>query len=148
MKSAQIRQEVKRLAVLPWTLELRRNQDGSYFARVLELPGCMTEGRNELQALKRGATIPLPIDGRRFSGKFTVRTSPLMHRLATENARRLGVSLNEFASEALALAAGGALRLDGKASRQPDDPIAEAHGTAKGLRGALLRDRQRERRRG
>src|SRR3990172_7662481 len=53
MKSAQIRQEVKRLAVLPWTLELRRNQDGSYFARVLELPGCMTEGPNELQALKR-----------------------------------------------------------------------------------------------
>ena len=163
MKSAQIGQEVKRLALLPWTLELRRNQDGSYFARVLELPGCMTEGPNELQALKRlheatllwletelerGATIPRPIDGRRFSGKFTVRTSPLMHRLATETARRLGVSLNEFASEALALAAGGALRLDGKASRQPDDPIAEARGTAKGLRGALLRDRQRERRRG
>jgi hypothetical protein len=99
---------------------------------VLELPGCMTEGPNELQALnhlreatllwletelERGATVPRPIDGRRFSGKFTVRTSPLMHRLATETARRLGVSLNEFASEALALAAGGALQLDGKASR-------------------------------
>jgi len=41
-----------------------------------------------------------------------------VHRLATETARRLGVSLNEFANEALALAAGGALRLDGKASRQ------------------------------
>jgi len=30
----------------------------------------------------------------------------------------------------------------------PDDPIAAARGTAKGLRVALLRDRQRERQRG
>ncbi len=30
----------------------------------------------------------------------------------------------------------------------PEDPIAAARGTAKGLRGALLKERKRERRRG
>lgn len=113
---------VRRCLELPWTFELRRNHDGSFFARVVELPGCMTEGENEAAALtnlryalrlwietelERGADIPEPRPATRtYSGKFTVRTSPLVHRLAAETARRLGVSLNEFASEALALAAG------------------------------------------
>ena len=143
MRKAKSRKEIERLLALPWTVELRRNHDGTYFARVVELPGCMTEGADEHEALRnlrraqtlwldmeiaRGASIPEPRPSRQYSGKFTVRTSPLVHRLAAETARRLKVSLNEFVSEALALAAGAssgttAANRDGrrksKAGRQP-----------------------------
>jgi antitoxin HicB len=127
--------EIERLLALPWTVELRRNHDGTFFAQVVELPGCMTEGADEHEALRnlreaqalwleseiaRGATVPEPRALRKYSGKFTVRTSPLVHRLAAETAGRLGVSLNEFASEALALAASANLGIashNGKARR-------------------------------
>jgi len=103
---------------------MRRNHDGSIFARIVELPGCMTEGADRHEALhnldqalrlwlatelERGASIPTPLGAKAYSGKFTVRTSPVVHRLAAETAEHLGVSLNEFASEAIALLAGGAM---------------------------------------
>lgn len=81
----------------------------------------MTEGADEHEALRnlrkaqelwleteiaRGARIPEPRPSNKYSGKFTVRTSPLVHGLAAETARRLGVPLNELVSEALALAVG------------------------------------------
>lgn len=121
MRKATIRMQIERLLALPWTAELRRNHDGTFVARVVELPGCMTEGADDHEALRnlrkaqelwleteiaRGASVPEPTPSRQYSGKFTVRTSSLVHRLAAETARRLGVSLNEFTSEALALAAG------------------------------------------
>lgn len=120
------RAEVRRLLALPWSIELRSNVDGGFFARILELPGCMTEGRDERTALRnlraatelwleteleRGAAIPEPLPDRSYSGKFTVRTSPLVHRMAAQTAERLGVSLNELASEALALVAGAGTTL-------------------------------------
>ena len=119
--------EVRRYAQQPWTKELRRDADGSVFARVVELPGCMTSGADEVEALTRldaalelwleveleqGHAIPEPLPpARDYSGKFTVRTSPLVHRLAADAAEGMGVSLNEFASEALAIAAGAAAPL-------------------------------------
>jgi predicted RNase H-like HicB family nuclease len=33
-------------------VELRRNHDGTFSARVVELPGCMTEGVDEHEALR------------------------------------------------------------------------------------------------
>jgi len=158
VKKAKIRTEVRRLLSLPWAVELRRNHDGTFFARVVELPGCMTEGVDEHEALRnlreaqelwleselaRGAPIPEPGPSHRHSGKFTVRTSVLVHRLAAETAKRLGVSLNEFASEALALtvgASGAVPVLDGRARKgnrsevhrvaAPDGKGARAHGRA------------------
>jgi len=142
VRKARNRMQIERLLALSWTVELRRNHDGTFFARVVELPGCMTEGADEHQALRnlrkaqelwleselaRGATIPEPRSSRQYSGKFTVRTSSLVHRLAAEAAGRLGVSLNEFASEALALTAGAHAGIpggDGKARRRAE---AKAH---------------------
>lgn len=113
MRKAKTKAEIERLLGLPWTVELRRNHDGTFFARVVELPGCMTEGAEEHKALRNlrkaqelwlvtevacGASIPEPGPAHQYSGKFTVRTSSLVHRLAAETAKRLGVSLNEFAS--------------------------------------------------
>ena len=121
MRRTKIRAEIERSLNRPWTVELRRNHDGTFFGRIVELPGCMTEGADEYEALRnlrkalalwleteitRGAPIPSPMPSRRYSGKFTVRTSALVHRLAAETAQSLGVSLNEFTNEALALAVG------------------------------------------
>ena len=62
--------------------------------------------------LEQGHAIPEPLPAARdYSGKFTIRTSPLVHRLAADAAEGMGVSLNEFASEALAIAAGAAAPL-------------------------------------
>lgn len=120
VRSEAIRAEVARLAALPWTTELRRNDDGSVFARIVELPGCMTEADTDADALdairealtmwleselRRGHEIPTPHE-RRYSGTFSVRTSAWLHRLAAETAKRQGVSLNEFVNEAVAYAAG------------------------------------------
>ena len=118
---------MQRLVRLPWTKELRLDDDGSVFARVVELPGCMSSGADEAEALRRldaalalwlqveleqGHAIPEPLPPTRdYSGTFTVRTSPLVHRLAADAAAGMGVSLNEFASEALAMAAAAAAPL-------------------------------------
>ncbi len=117
-----IEQEVQRLAALPWTIELKPNEEGGFFARIVEVPGCMTEGETEIEAvqnlketlevwlqseLEQGHQIPTP-ESKRYSGTFTVRTSPWLHRLAAEAAQRENVSLNEFVNEAIAFAAGGA----------------------------------------
>ncbi len=37
--------EIERLLGLPWTVELRRNHDGTFFARVVELPGTRRRGK-------------------------------------------------------------------------------------------------------
>jgi predicted RNase H-like HicB family nuclease len=37
---------------LPYTKELRRNSDGTFFAKIRELRGCMTEGDTEKEALE------------------------------------------------------------------------------------------------
>lgn len=125
--------EIERLATLPWTVEMRRNHDGSIFARIIELPGCMTEGANRQKALRnldealrlwlavemeQGAFIPIPLGAKAYSGKFMVRTSPVVHRLAAEAAEHHGVSLNEFASEAIALLASGAIPKPTRRSRR------------------------------
>jgi antitoxin HicB len=36
----------------PYTRELIRNEDGTWFARVMEFQGCMSEGKTEKEALK------------------------------------------------------------------------------------------------
>jgi predicted HicB family RNase H-like nuclease len=49
-----------------------------------------------------GHEPPRPITGRRFSGKFVIRTSPALHaRLAVEAAEQ-NVSLNQWAVQKLA----------------------------------------------
>lgn len=141
MKDGGPEAEVRRLAALAWTTELRRNDDGTTFARIVEFPGCMTEGASDEDAVRnlrealllwleteldRGHEIPTPA-ARRYSGTFSVRTSPWLHRLASEAARRQHVSLNEFVNEAVAYAAG---------IRAPHADAARAQRSSGGVRGA------------
>lgn len=99
-----------------YTIEIRENEDGSFFARIPDLPGCRTEaemGTDVLEAIedaKRvwietavedGAPIPPPRDAEDYSGRFVARVPHSMHADLVAAARREGVSLNTLVVAAL-----------------------------------------------
>ena len=105
-------------------LQHRDDGDGSYwFATVEELPGCMSDGDTEGEALaavrdamhgwisaalEEGRPIPEPRRDELFtySGQFRVRLPSGLHEVLADEARREGVSLNHFVSSALSAAVG------------------------------------------
>jgi antitoxin HicB len=111
---------------LPYTIEVTRDSGeevSGLFARVVELPGCMTQADTfaELEAmiedamrgwieaaLESGQDIPEPHPKVKYSGKFIVRVPRSLHRALVETAEREGVSLNMFVSTALGKAVGHA----------------------------------------
>lgn len=108
---------------LPYTILLSREDEATWFARVLELPGCMTEGDSAAEAvemiqdamsgwlevaLEDRAAIPEPRFGEDYSGKFVVRVPKSLHRDLALAAEREGASLNQFINTALARAVGRA----------------------------------------
>jgi antitoxin HicB len=111
------RNKVKEYLSKPYARELIRNEDGTWYARVVELKGCMTEGDTEEEALEAlgdamkawlevaiedKEPIPEPLESRAYSGKFVVRVPRTMHRDLTKRAEIEGVSLNQFVLTALA----------------------------------------------
>ncbi len=105
---------------LPYTIEVIREVDEegeeSWFARVAELPGCMTEADDFAElgemiqdamiswietALEDGQPIPEPRPVEGYSGKFVIRVPKSLHRELAETAERDGVSLNTFVNTAL-----------------------------------------------
>lgn len=109
---------------LPYTVEVIRDEsDGlpGYVARVVELPGCLTQGDDFQElgemveeamrlwietALEDGQTIPQPRSTTQHSGKFLVRVPRSLHRQLVEAAERDGVSLNNLVNVILARAMG------------------------------------------
>lgn len=105
---------------LPYAVRIYREPDGSGFtAEIPDLPGCITcaDTLDEVWALiddaKRGwlelaladgdpIPEPAPMLEEQPSGKFTVRVPRSLHRKLSEEARREGVSLNQFVTVALA----------------------------------------------
>ena len=108
---------------LPYTIELIREDDSTWFARIVELPGCITEG-DSLEdatvmiydalaswvesALEDGQLIPEPRSAEEYSGKFVVRVPKSLHRDLVEAAAREKVSLNQYIGVELARAVGRA----------------------------------------
>jgi antitoxin HicB len=103
---------------LQYTIRLKKNADGSYFAEIEELPGCMTEGDTKEEALKmiedakkawletaiaRKVTIPEPTTDE-YSGKFNVRVPKFLHRQLAYKAKQENVSLNTYITTTLASA--------------------------------------------
>ena len=100
---------------LSYNIIIRHITDESgtyYFATVLELDGCMSDGETLEEAytniqeamegwietkLENGFTVPLPLNNEKFSGKFVLRLPKSLHaRLALESEKE-GVSLNQYA---------------------------------------------------
>ncbi len=103
---------------LEYTIRLKKNSDGSFFAEIEELPGCITEGDTEEEtlrmiedakaswlsvALERNLTIPEPSPDE-FSGKFNVRVPKSLHRKLAYRAKEEEVSLNTLITTTLATA--------------------------------------------
>lgn len=101
---------------LDYTVRLKKNSDGTYFAEIEELQGCMTEGDTEEEAvrmiedakkawfeiaLKRNINIPEPASDE-FSGKLNVRLPKFLHRKLNYRAKQEGVSLNTLINATLA----------------------------------------------
>ena len=101
---------------LDYTIRLKQNEDGSYFAEIEELPGCMSEGDTKEEALEmiedakkawlevaleRKIAIPKP-EKDEFSGKLNVRMPKFLHRKLSYRAKQERVSLNTLISTTLA----------------------------------------------
>lgn len=102
---------------LPYTRELIPEPEGGWFARIKELPGCMSQGETPDEAMQMiedamcgwieaelncGSVIPEPRLEDDFSGKFVVRVPRSLHRELVERASSEGVSLNSWVNVALA----------------------------------------------
>jgi len=107
---------------LPYTIQLREYEDGTFFAEVAELPGCMTEADTAEEvvemikdamagwievALSEGLPIPDPAAEPEYSGRFLVRTPRSLHRDLVRRARIEGTSLNQLVVTTLSRALGG-----------------------------------------
>jgi len=104
---------------LPYRIEMVRNEDGSFFVSIRELPGCMSEGDTIEEAytmikdaqrcwietaLENGQDIPLPeeLTDKKYSGKFILRIPKELHKKLTINAEKNNVSLNAYINTLLA----------------------------------------------
>jgi len=115
------RKDVDYYMGLRYAIEVRQYEDGTWFARMPELRGCMTEAdtleevmemirdaqRAWIEAcLEDGTPIPEPQHSEPYSGQFRVRLPRSLHRELAERAEREGTSLNQMVVSMLSRAAG------------------------------------------
>lgn len=102
---------------LPYTVILRRDEDGDFVAKIQELPGCLAHGANEAgaieslrsmlrlwieDALVAGDPIPEPDGDSLPSGKWVQRVPKRLHRDLAQLAARENVSLNQMVTAMIA----------------------------------------------
>jgi len=96
---------------LPYTFVITPEESGGFFAKIEELPGCMSQGKTMEEAirnieeakriwlkaaLERKIEIPLPDSMREYSGKFLVRLPVSLHKRIAKLAKKEGVSINQM----------------------------------------------------
>lgn len=107
--------DVKDYLKLPYNIIIQQINDESgkyYYARVMELDGCQSDGetideayKNVMDAmegyietkLENGFDVPVPQSTENYSGKFVVRIPKSLHMSLAAEAAREGVSLNQYA---------------------------------------------------
>ena len=100
---------------LPYSIIVQERKDNGehyYFGKILELDGCMSDGKtlDELErnlnkamklwlevSLENGDVIPMPITDNTYSGKFNLRIPKSLHARLAYEAKQEGVSLNQYA---------------------------------------------------
>jgi antitoxin HicB len=107
---------------LPYTIILKKDGDGDFVARVDELEGCISHGKDEPEAIANlnemkalwiedciasGQPVPEPeTDGELPSGKWVQRAPRTLHGKLVRMAKSEGVSLNQLVTSMLAEAVG------------------------------------------
>lgn len=97
---------------LPYKIEIIPSPEGGYAARIIELPGCISQGQTLEEvtaniedakicwleaALEEGITIPEPeLNQEDYSGKLVVRMPKSLHKVLAEKAKEENVSLNHY----------------------------------------------------
>ncbi len=99
---------------LPYPIQLSHqieDDDEYWFAEILDLPGCMADGANPNQAMENledakrlwietqiedGYEVPEPTQTHEYSGKFLLRMPKSLHYRLSIQAKREGVSLNQY----------------------------------------------------
>ncbi len=94
----------------PYRKVVTGDREQGFLAEVPDLPGCVTAGESEEEALEllrdamagwltvsleRGLPIPEPKSDS-YSGRILVRTSKMLHRQLSYRAEEEGVSLNQW----------------------------------------------------
>ncbi len=108
--------------LMGYRIEMYPDEDGSWAAEIPELAGCAAGGVSPDEAVINledaleawmeaahadGRAVPPPAKlEEEYSGRFLLRTAKTLHRQLAEQARREGVSLNQFCGLALARSAG------------------------------------------
>ena|SRR5579859_6401811 len=102
---------------LPYTLVIRRDDEGDFVARIDELPGCSAHGKTVDEAAKNvreaqqlwiedaieaGHAVPEPEPQEPLpSGKWVQRVPRSLHKRLTQIAKRENVSLNQLVTSML-----------------------------------------------
>ncbi len=108
---------------LPYKIEIVPSPEGGYAAKIVELPGCISQGQTLEEvianiedakvcwlevALDEGTPIPEPIlSSEDYSGKLVVRMPKSLHRVLVEKAKEENVSLNQYINFQLSKGIGG-----------------------------------------
>ena len=106
-----IKKEVEKYMKLPYTRKLIKEDDGTYYIAIEELPGCASMGDTIEEAMEmikdamrgwlesniaRGLEIPIPEVMKEYSGRFVLRLPISLHRRLANEAKKEGVSLNQY----------------------------------------------------
>ena len=103
----------------PFTKTVKRDDEGDFVARVVELPGCVAHGPSESEALENltelqalwiadaleaGDAIPAPLpdENRLPSGRWVQRVPRTLHQRLAIRAKMERVSLNQLVTSLLA----------------------------------------------
>ena len=97
---------------LSYRMEIIRDSDeGGFVASYPDLPGCITCGETEEEALKNAldakkawleaaleenVEIPEPDSLEAYSGQFKLRLPRSLHRALAEHSQREGISMNQY----------------------------------------------------
>lgn len=97
---------------LPYSMELTPDtEEGGYVVSFPDLKGCLTSGETVeeavhnaedakrewfIAAIENGIDIPIPSVEDDYSGQFKLRIPKSLHRQLALNAKREGVSMNQY----------------------------------------------------
>ncbi|MDR2571398.1 MAG: type II toxin-antitoxin system HicB family antitoxin [Oscillospiraceae bacterium] len=107
---------IDKYMAMPYTKTLTKTDLGTFFAKVMEIPDCIAEGKTPEEAfdlldvslkyyfkdaIANERTIPTPIEIEKYSGKFVVRLAPTVHYQLAKSALQKDTSLNQVVMEAI-----------------------------------------------